>query len=370
MGKPTGRILSVLVPGLARVRRGGWGMGGTILLVWLLLIGVLLIRREDVLVAMSGALDERVASLTLVAGLLSIWWWSWRDLTRGSLSGGGSRWARVTSALEGNRLATAGLALVVLMYVVAILTPLIAPHDPIHQYDLDASRLLGPSPLHPLGTDQYARDVLSRMLYGARISLTIAFVSVGISITIGTTVGAVAGYMGGFVDGVLMRFVDVVIAFPRLVLLIMLMAILETRSIALIIAVLGLTMWPTTARLVRAEVLSLREREFIEAARALGFGRGRILFRHLVPNAFPPVIVAATLGIGDTIALEAALSFLELGVQAPTPSWGTMVADGRTWIADAWWLSTFPGLAIVFTVLSFNLVGDGLRDALDPRLRS
>jgi peptide/nickel transport system permease protein len=254
------------------------------------------------------------------------------------------------------------------MYLIALVTPLIAPHEPNVQYDLLTLRLVGVSAAHPLGTDQFARDVLSRLLYGARISLTIGFVAVGISVTIGTLLGAIAGFMGGIVDGAIMRFVDMVIAFPRLILLITVIAIFEP-SIFLIITVLGLTLWPGTARIVRGEVLSLREREFVQAAEALGYSRRRIVMRHLIPNALGPVIVAATLGIGNTIVLEAGLSFLGLGVQAPTASWGTMVSDGRTHLLDAWWLATFPGLAIVFTVLAFNLVGDGLRDALDPRLR-
>jgi peptide/nickel transport system permease protein len=179
----------------------------------------------------------------------------------------------------------------------------------------------------------------------------------------------VAGFIGGAVDGFIMRFVDVVISFPRLVLLITIIALFEP-SIFLITAVLGLTLWPGTARIVRGEVLALREREFVQAATALGFSKRRIILRHLIPNALGPVIVAATLGVGDTIVMEAGLSFLGLGVQPPTPSWGTMVSAGRGVLLNAWWLSTFPGLAIVVTVLSFNLVGDGLRDALDPRLRS
>jgi peptide/nickel transport system permease protein len=207
------------------------------------------------------------------------------------------------------------------------------------------------------------------MLYGARVSLSIGFVAVSISVTLGTLLGAVSGFFGGRVDSLIMRFVDMVISFPRLVLLITIIAVFEP-SIFLIVTVLGLTQWPATARIVRGEVLSLRERAFVQAGIALGFSRGRIILRHLIPNALAPVIVAATLGIGDTIVLEAGLSFLGLGVQPPTPSWGTMVADGRNNLLGAWWISTFPGLAIVFTVLSFNLAGDGLRDALDPRLRS
>jgi peptide/nickel transport system permease protein len=254
------------------------------------------------------------------------------------------------------------------LYALALVTPLVAPYDPNLQGNLLTERFVGLSPAHPLGTDQFARDVLSRLLYGARISLSIGFLAVAISVTIGTTLGAVAGYLGGLVDTAIMRFVDMVISFPRLVLLITIIALFEP-SIFLITAVLGLTLWPGTARIVRGEVLSLKEREFVQAAVALGYSRPRIIFRHLIPNALAPVIVAATLGIGNTIVLEAGLSFLGLGVQPPTPSWGTMVEAGRGQLLDAWWLSTFPGLAIVFTVLSFNLVGDGLRDALDPRLR-
>jgi len=208
-------------------------------------------------------------------------------------------------------------------------------------------------------------------MYGARISLSIGFVAVGISVTIGTLLGAVSGYLGGWVDTVVMRFVDMVISFPRLVLLIAIAALFDAHSIFMIMAVLGFTQWPGTARLVRGEVLSLREREFIEAARALGFSRRRIILRHVIPNVLAPVIVAATLGVGNVIVLEAGLSFLGLGLQAPTPSWGSMVAEGRAhMVGGAWWISTFPGLAIVLTVVAFNLVGDGLRDAIDPRLRT
>ncbi|MFQ5538684.1 MAG: ABC transporter permease [Gemmatimonadota bacterium] len=261
------------------------------------------------------------------------------------------------------------MVLIVLMYYVAFITPLIAPYDPTALGADLAGRFAPPSAAHLLGTDQLDRDVLSRILYGARISLSIGFVAVGIAVTIGTLVGAVAGYAGGVVDRMLMRFVDMVMAFPRLILLIAIVALVEP-SIFLIVAVLGLTLWPTTARIVRGEILKLREAEFVLAARALGFSTPRIIFRHLVPNALAPVIVTATLGIGNTIVLEAGLSFLGLGVQPPTPSWGSMVADGRAHLLDAWWISTFPGLAIVFTVLAFNLVGDGLRDALDPRIRT
>ena len=282
---------------------------------------------------------------------------------------GDSQWAIAARHFRRNRLALAGLVVLALLYTVAILAPLIAPYDPIAQGDLTTTGYLSPGSAHWLGTDQFGRDVLSRILYGARISLAIGFIAVAIAIVLGSLLGAIAGYIGGMVDAAIMRFTDMVMAFPRLVLLIMIIALFEP-SLTLIILVLGLTQWPGTARLVRGEVLSLREREFIQAARALGFGRRRIILRHLIPNVLAPVIVAATLGIGNTIVLEAGLSFLGMGVQPPTPSWGTLVADGRQNLIGAWWVATFPGLAIVITVLAFNLVGDGLRDALDPRLRS
>lgn len=271
-----------------------------------------------------------------------------------------------------NRPAVVGLALVVAFYLAALLAPLLAPFDPAYQPAFQggeaALRLQPPSGGHLLGTDHLSRDILTRILYGARISLSIGFLAVAVSISLGSLLGAVAGYLGGWVDTLIMRFVDMVLAFPRVVLLIVLVALFEP-SVFLIVTALALTQWPSTTRLVRGEILSLREREFAEAARALGFSSSRIIFRHLLPNALAPIIVAATLGIGNTIVLEAGLSFLGLGIQPPTPSWGTMVADGRNYLLNAWWIATFPGLAIVLVVLGFNLVGDGIRDAMDPRLR-
>jgi len=366
-----GRLVSVALPGLPQILAGRWGVGAMALMTWLGMLWIVATGNDRFRVALEGNWDERLAVLTVAAGLLASWTWSWRDVGRpeGPRVVGVSQWDLAMSAFSKNRTAVVGLIVIVGLYLVALVTPLIAPHDPNIQYDLLTQRLVGVSGAHPLGTDHFARDVLSRLLYGARISLTIGFVAVGISVTIGTLIGAVSGFMGGMVDAAIMRFVDMVISFPRLILLITVIAFFEP-SIFLIVAVLGLTLWPGTARIVRGEVLSLREREFVQAAEALGYAKRRIVLRHLIPNALAPVIVAATLGIGNTIVLEAGLSFLGLGVQPPTASWGTMVSDGRNYLLDAWWLATFPGLAIVFTVLSFNLVGDGLRDALDPRLRT
>ncbi len=368
----TNPTLSAVLPGFPQVLKGRWGAGGMTLTVWIGLLGVLLTRWARFAAGWGGPLDHQIASLTVVAGLLGAWTWSIYDVSRPAEMerSGIGQWSLATQAFKKNRVAVIGAMVVVWVYLIALVTPLIAPHDPATQASLLTARLLAPGGEFPLGTDHLARDVFSRIMYGARISLSIGFVAVGISITIGTLLGAVSGYLGGWVDTVVMRFVDMVISFPRLVLLIAIVALFESNSIFLIMAVLGFTQWPQTARIVRGEVLSLREREFIEAARALGFNRRRIILRHVIPNALAPVIVAATLGIGDVIVLEAGLSFLGLGLQPPTPSWGSMVSDGRGYLLNAWWISTFSGLAIVLTVVAFNLAGDGLRDALDPRLRT
>ncbi|MBT8397436.1 MAG: ABC transporter permease [Gemmatimonadetes bacterium] len=294
------------------------------------------------------------------------------------MEGEGPAFAAISAGAWGafrrNRLAMFGLGVVVILYLSMLLAPLLAPFEAEFRTAYQASgdmsgRLAAPSLLHIMGTDQYSQDVLSRILYGARISLTIGLVAVGISVSLGAFLGAVAGFTGGWVDAAIMRVVDMVMAIPRLVVLIAIVALFQPNIFVVIVA-LAFTQWPFTTRLMRGEILALKEREFHEAARALGFSRGRILFRHLLPNAVGPLIVVATLGVGNAIVLEAGLSFLGLGVPAGTPSWGSMVEAGRGVLLDGvWWVSTFPGLAIVLAVLAFNLVGDGLRDALDPRQR-
>ena len=367
------RLLSAILPGAGHVAIGAWGRGMLLLLAWGALLAIVVLGWDRIRrVPAEGTAEDYIAVATLVFALAAVWGYALRELVRPARRAptpGDSQWRIAARLLARNRLALFGLGVIVVLYLVALLAPLIAPYDPIVQRDIVRTGYLPPSAQHWLGTDQFGRDVLSRIIYGARISLSIAFVAVAISITLGTLLGAVAGYLGGRTDAAIMRFTDMVLAFPRLVLLIMIIA-LFSPSIPLIVAVLGLTQWPGTARIVRGEVLSLREREFIQAARALGMSRTRIILRHLVPNVLAPVIVAATLGIGNTIVLEAGLSFLGLGVPPPRPSWGNMVADGRQNLIGAWWVATFPGLAIVGTVLAFNLLGDGLRDALDPRLRT
>jgi len=265
-----------------------------------------------------------------------------------------------------NRLAMSGAVVVLLLFLVSAAAPLLAPYDPS---DIDIKQILiGPTGSHLLGTDQLGRDVLSRMIWGSRISLKVGFVAVGIATVIGIAFGAVSGYYGGWVDGIMMRFVDIMLCFPSFFLILAVIAFLEP-SIRNIMVVIGLTGWMGIARLVRAEFLSLREREFVVSAKALGASDVRIIFRHILPNSMAPVIISATLGVAGAILTESALSFLGIGVQPPTPSWGNILTAGKDNIEIAWWLSFFPGLAILITVLGYNLLGEGIRDSLDPRLK-
>ncbi|MHB8058631.1 MAG: oligopeptide ABC transporter permease [Desulfuromonadaceae bacterium] len=265
-----------------------------------------------------------------------------------------------------NRLALLGGGVVLALFVVSLLAPLISPYDPsaINSWHV----LTPPSWQHWFGTDELGRDVFSRVLYGSRVSLKVGFVAVGIAVSIGTVVGLASGYYSGLVDATLMRLVDIMLCFPAFFLILAIITFLEP-SIWYIMMVIGLTGWMGVARLVRAETLSIREMDYILAARCIGCSNSRIIFRHILPNAISPVLVAATLGIAGAILTESALSFLGIGVQPPTPSWGNILTSGKDYIEFAWWLSLFPGLAILVTVLAYNLLGEGIRDALDPRVK-
>ncbi len=260
--------------------------------------------------------------------------------------------------------AVAGLVMIGGIALLAILSPIFAPYDP---YAIDTTvRGAPPSLAHPFGIDEVGRDMLSRVIYGSRVAMIVGLSATGISLVIGALVGAAAGYFGGFVDALLSRIVDALIAFPLLVLLIA-MAAAVGPSLRNVVIIIGVTVWGQYARVVRADVLSLREREFVTAARTVGASDARIIVRHILPNVLGPLIVLASLSVAGIILLESALSFLGLGTQPPTPSWGSMLAAGRTYILTYPHIALFPGLAIVVTVLGFNLLGDGLRDALDPR---
>jgi peptide/nickel transport system permease protein len=267
--------------------------------------------------------------------------------------------------LKTNRMAMAGALIVLVMFVLAALAPAVG-RDP-GAIDI-ANRLQPPSWQYPFGTDDLGRDVLVRILYGARISLLVGFVAVGIATFIGILLGALAGYYGRWIDSLVMRFVDIMLCFPAFFLILAVIAFLQP-SIWNIMIIIGFTSWMGVARLVRAEFLSLRERDFVIAARAIGAKDSRIIFRHILPNAISPVLVSATLGVAGAILTESALSFLGIGVQPPTPSWGNMLIAGKQTLGTAWWLSVFPGLAILLTVLGYNLLGEGIRDAMDPRIR-
>ena len=269
-------------------------------------------------------------------------------------------------AFKRNKLALIGGVVVACLALLAVLAPAISPWDPNRP---DVKRILEPpSGRHLFGTDQLGRDVLSRMLYGSQVSLAVGFVSVGIAATIGILLGAAAGYHGGLVDAATMRLVDLMLVFPRFFLLLAVLAFLKP-SIWTIMTVIGFTGWMGVARLVRAEFLALKEREFVMWSQSTGASAFRIIWRHILPNAMGPVLVAMTLGIPAAILTESGLSFLGLGVQPPRATWGNILNEGKDAIELAWWLSVYPGLAILVTVLSYNLLGEGIRDALDPRLR-
>jgi ABC-type dipeptide/oligopeptide/nickel transport system permease subunit len=254
--------------------------------------------------------------------------------------------------------------IVAAIVTLAVAAPLVAPYGPAEP-DYDAS-LAGPSVDHPLGTDLTGRDVLSRVLFGARISILVGVVAVAMAVAIGVPIGAVGGYIGGWVDEGLMRLMDIMMSFPSLVLALALVGALGP-NLRNVILVIGIVYTPQYARLIRGSVLSVKEEEFVEAAENTGLGDTKILFKHVIPNAFTPVLVQGTFHVATAIIFEASLSFLGLGVQPPTATWGVMIADGRGYLPDQWWISTFPGIAIMITVMSFNLLGDGLRDELDPR---
>ena len=357
------------VPGLGHLLCGR-PMDGAFMLLDLVLVVVALVAGPGRLRLAAATPGESTLpawlALAAAAITLGVLWGAARRLAwprPASITPRGRAWSR----LADDRWGRLGLHLVATLLLAALLAPLLAPHAP-DAVGL-AAALSPPQAGFWLGTDAVGRDCLSRLLYGARISLPIGVLAVGVAAIVGTAVGGIGGYLGGWTDRLLLGLTDLLMALPRLVLLLAVVAVLggagEGRMV-LVAAVLGLTGWMPVARVVRAEILSLRQRPFVLAARSLGLSTGAVLTRHVLPNALTPVIVNASLMVGSTILLEAALSFLGLGVPQPVPSWGGMVGSGMHHL-HAWWLAVFPGLAIALTVLGFNLLGDGLQAAVDPR---
>lgn len=277
-----------------------------------------------------------------------------------------SFWSLVWRSFKRDRLAIIGLVFVMIIFLVAVLAPWLSPQDP-SAYDL-SEVLQAPSSEHLLGTDDQGRDVLSRMMHGCYISISVGFVAVSIYVLIGIIVGGIAGYFGGWIDIVLSRLIEVIICFPVFFLILAVLAFINP-SIYNIMIVIGLTSWTGIARLIRGEFLKHRSQDYVQAARVVGGSALRIMFRHILPNSLAPVLVSATFGIAGAILIESSLSFLGFGVQPPTPSWGDILSQSRNYMDIAWWLTFFPGAAIFLTITAFNLVGEGLRDAIDPRLK-
>lgn len=279
-----------------------------------------------------------------------------------------SQWAEVLRRLRKNKMAMLGLGILTTLVLLAAFADVIADYEEVViKMDLP-NKLQGPSAEHWLGTDEFGRDIFARMIHGARVSLYVGIVAVGISIITGGILGAIAGYYGGKLDNVIMRVMDVFLAIPSILLAIAIVSALGPSLFNLMLAI-GISSVPSYARIVRASVLSIRDQEFIEAARAIGANDARIIFKHIIPNALAPVIVQGTLGVAGAILSTAGLSFIGLGIQPPAPEWGAMLSGGRQYLRYAWHVTTFPGLAIMITILALNLLGDGLRDALDPRLK-
>lgn len=365
-------IAMSLLPGMGHLLLGKWKRGINLFVCSVLILFFMHWRKTELAETFRGtSVDGWIAAVFLIGLLIAILIYSVRDVRRllsspHASSSGRSPFQLARRRFVANRLAVNALYVIVGLCVIAVLAPILAPYDPSAIEDVLQTRYLSPSLVHPFGTDDFGRDLFSRALYGARISLSVGLLAVLIAVGFGTIYGAVAGYFGGVVDQVLMRIVDVIIAFPTFFLMLLLVGVFEA-NIVFLIFILGLTSWPGTARFIRGELLSLKKREFTEAARAMGLPARLIIFRHLIPNAISPVLVSAALMVGGMIAAEAGLSFLGIGIRPPTPSWGNMVSAGQDALFVAWWIAFFPGALLAITVICFNLLADGLRDALDPK---
>ncbi len=363
-----------LVPGLGHLALGRRSKGAHLLTVTVAAVFILIWRMERVAAAFSSrAIDQWIASLFLIGSLLLVVAYSRRDVQRLLEQGdepsvvSKSPWGVALRRFRANTLAVMSIYVIGILYVAALLTPLLAPYDPTVIENVLETRYLSPSGAHLFGTDEFGRDLFTRALYGARVSLSVGLLAMLLSKVIGTSYGAVAAYFGGIVDATLMRLVDVIIAFPTFYLMLMLVGVFEA-NILLIVLILGFTSWPGTARYIRGEILSLKEQEFAESARAIGLPPRLVIIRHLIPSALSPVLVSAALSVAGMIGAEAGLSFLGLGIRPPTPSWGNMVSGGQDALLVAWWVAFFPGALLALTLVSFSLFADGIRDALDPKV--
>ena len=360
------------LPGLGHMSLGRWGRGIRLTLFALAVVLLMAWRWDRFFGAFSTPFFDRwVASVFLILLLAGAVWYSRWDVGR-ILSDGGdgkpgkSPWKVAMRRFSENRLAVYSIYLILFFYAAAILAPILAPYDPAAIPDVMTNRYLPPSWVHPFGTDEFGRDLFSRALYGARVSLSVGFLAMIIAKTVGTIYGAVSAYFGGIVDAILMRILDVWFAFPTFYLMLMLVGVFEA-SLLMLVLILGFTAWPGTARFIRGEILSLKNQQFTEAARAIGLPAHQIILKHLIPSALSPVLVTAALAVAGMIGAEAGLSFLGLGIRPPTPSWGNMVSAGSDNLLNAWWVAFFPGGLLTLTLISFSLLADGLRDALDPK---
>ena len=360
------------VPGLGHFALGQVGRGMRIMLFAVSVVCVMIWRWDRFVGAFSTPFFDRwVASVFLILLLAGAVWFSRRDVNRilgepGEGAKGKSPWSVAMRRFRKNRLAVWSIYVILFFYIMAILAPILAPYDPAAIHDVMTNRYLPPSGIHLFGTDEFGRDLFSRALYGARVSLSIGLLAMIIAKTIGTLYGATAAYFGGIVDGVLMRILDIWIAFPTFYLMLLLVGVFEANILVLVL-ILGFTAWPGTARFIRGEILSLKNQEFTESARAIGLPAHQIILKHLIPSALSPVLVTAALSVAGMIGAEAGLSFLGLGIRPPTPSWGNMISAGQDNLLHAWWVALFPGGLLTLTLISFSLLADGLRDALDPK---
>jgi len=366
------RLLLAVLPGVNHLKDERTSSGIKLLVLSCSLIILCYIKWQKIIECLfSNTLSSTSASLVFFLLSILVWTYSYiyvlnsrQEENENHKSMGAYQYA--LKRFSANKLATTSAYLLLTLFFVAFLAPILAPYDPHIIIDVVNTRYQPPGLDHLFGTDALGRDLFSRALFGARISLSIGVLSVLISMSLGTIYGAIAGFSGGVIDNILMRFIDIILAFPIFFLMLLLVGVFDA-GITTLILILGFTSWPGTARYIRGEILSLKERGYIESAKAIGLPSHLIIWRHLLPNALSPVLVSAALMVGGMITAEAGLSFLGIGIRPPTPSWGNMIGAGQDAVFSGWWIAFFPGLLLTITILCLNLLADGLRDALDTK---